>query len=139
MVFVIWTFGFLSSFDLSSFIRQDAGTQFLHRLHQGNRILHGGLLVDAVAQVEDVPRSAAGLIEHVFHAATDFIRTGQQNRRIKIALNGLVVANRLPGVVEANPPVDPDHVTTRLPAAPEEAPGYPSQSGSPVCRGAGFR
>ena len=42
-------------------------------------------------------------------AAANLGRTAQQHHRVEVALDRLVVADRAPGVVQPDPPVDADH------------------------------
>ena len=86
-----------------------SAAQLMHRIDQCDGVLDRGLLDDAVAQVEDVAGAAAGLIEDLLGAAADFFGSAEQHERVEVALNGPVVADRLPGVIEPHASVDADH------------------------------
>ena len=81
----------------------------MHGVDQCNHILHRGLLQHAVAEVEDMAGPAAGLIENLLRATADFARIGKKYGGIEIALDGAIVADRAPGVVQSHPPIDADH------------------------------
>ena len=86
----------------------------MHRLNQGNCILHWRQLHDAVSQVENMPRTTADLIDNSFGPPANFGFIGQQHQRIEVALYRSLVADRSPGVVEPHAPIDANHLPAGL-------------------------
>ena len=86
----------------------------MDRINQGNGIFDGGLREYAMSEVEYMARPAGHLIEHEFCLFANLLRIGQQHRRVEVALNGPVIADRLPGVIESDPPVNSDHGGPRV-------------------------
>src|SRR5690349_4571342 len=89
-----------------------SATQLMDGFHESDGVFDGRLLEDAVAQVEDVAGAVGGLVENLFGAAADGFFVGEEDERVEVALDGAALADGLPGVVEANPPVDADDVPT---------------------------
>src|SRR5215470_17207030 len=69
---------------------------------------------DAVSEVEDVPRTAAGSFEHVVDRFENAIERCEQHGGIEIALDGAIGADAIPGLVERRAPVDADDVASRV-------------------------
>ena len=65
---------------------------------------------DAVTEVEDVARPAAGALEHVVGGREHPIERAEQQRRIEVALDRAIGADALPRLVERRAPVGADHV-----------------------------
>ena len=64
---------------------------------------------DAVAEVEDVARTAGGAVEDVERLRLDDLPWSEQHGRIEVALHG-AVGHLRPAGVERDAPVEPDHV-----------------------------
>ena len=69
---------------------------------------------NAVAEVEDVPRPTSGTSEHVVGAFEHPIDRTQKECRVKVALDGAVVPDFVPRLVERDPPVGADDISPSL-------------------------
>jgi len=87
----------------------------MRELHQSFEMLERGLRQHAVAEVEDVPRPAARRLDHPASAILYYWPGPEQKRRIEVALDPPVVANRAPGFPQVNPPIDADDITAGFP------------------------
>src|SRR5689334_5790692 len=65
----------------------------------------------AVTEIEDVSRSAARAPQYIVGSRTQAIERPEQERGIEIALNASI-ADRAPGLVEWQAPVDADDVAS---------------------------
>src|SRR5215475_4408201 len=65
--------------------------KLVNHLDQRPGVLDWRLRKDAVAQVEDVTRAAAGALEDVLYPLADIGGLGQEHDRVEIALHGDVV------------------------------------------------
>ncbi len=80
----------------------------VNQIDQGANMVDGSLGQDAVSEVEDMAGAAGGLLEDSSGLAVDLIAWGQEYDRIEVPLNGDAVAESFPGLVELDPPVEPD-------------------------------
>lgn len=64
----------------------------------------------AVAQIEDVSRSSAGSSQHIVCRGEQEVARTEQPRRIQVALDGAVVTDDEPGLVQGKTPVEADDV-----------------------------
>lgn len=64
-------------------------------------------------QIKNVSGPTGGLIEDLSRAAAEFVAWGEEGQWIEVALDGAVMADAIPALVEADAPVETDHVTTR--------------------------
>src|SRR6187399_2495236 len=78
---------------------------------------------DAVAEIEDVTRASAGPGQHVVYRREDPIDRSKQQRRIEVALDGAIVSDSLPCLVERRTPVGADHVAAGLSHLRQDRPG----------------
>src|SRR4051812_1995792 len=85
-------------------------TALVHELAQAAEHGRIGLRQDAVAEVEDVPRAAAGLAEHVLCGLLDALPGAEEHGRVEVALDAAVRPDLVPAAREADPPVEADHV-----------------------------
>src|SRR5947207_5774794 len=69
---------------------------------------------NAVAQIEDVPRASAGLLEDLVGGGDDAIERAQEHGGIQVALDAAIEPDALPGFVERRAPVCADDVAPRL-------------------------
>src|SRR6185437_10697024 len=51
---------------------------------------------------------------NIFHTAFDFMERCKQDERIEVALHGAIMSDHGPGLIQVNPPVDPDDIATCL-------------------------
>ena len=77
---------------------------------EGDGVIDGGSGEDAVAEVEYVTGSGGGLIENAFGSLADLARAGEEGDRVDVALNGHVVAETGPHVVQFDAPIETDDV-----------------------------
>src|SRR5262245_24836598 len=68
--------------------------QLVHHVDERDDRIDRRLLVDAVAEIEDVTGPAAHGVENLLYAAPDLANAGEQHRRIQIALHRHVAADR---------------------------------------------
>src|SRR6266446_4379360 len=80
------------------------------RLH----VIDGRVGQDAVAEVEDVARAAAGAAQDVGNPLADVRGLRHQHDGIEVALHRDVVTDGGPRGVELDPPVQADHAAARL-------------------------
>ena len=80
----------------------------MHRIDQRDRIIDRRLLQNAVAEVEDVAGAAGGLVEDFGGAAADFGVVGKRTPGSRLPCTARSWPIVLPGVVEADAPVDAD-------------------------------
>ena len=69
---------------------------------------------DAVSQIEDVPGTAAGLIEHPSGVLPQVLRRGEERRRVEVALHGLPRPQLSPHLTQRRAPVDADHIDPKV-------------------------
>lgn len=86
----------------------------MNSIDQCNGVIDGGLRKDAMPEIENVARSAGGLVQYKFSLLANFIGIRQQHGWVKIALDGSVVADGLPGVIQTRPPINPNHGRPRI-------------------------
>ena len=82
----------------------------VHVVYQPANMVDRRFRQHAVTEVEDVARSPRGAVEDVVDLEAEFTPRREQGRGVEIPLNGALVADRLPGLVEGTPPVHTDHV-----------------------------
>ena len=75
---------------------------------QGADVVDGGLRQDPVTEVEDMARTAPGLRQDSPGLALDFLERSEQDDRIEIPLDGDVMTEPLPGLIELDPPIEAD-------------------------------
>ncbi len=73
-------------------------------------VLQRGVGQYAVAEIEDVSRTPGGAAQHVVRGAEHAFHRREQQRRIEVPLDGAVVADHGPGLVEPLAPVHANHV-----------------------------
>src|SRR5438270_10875270 len=86
----------------------------MHERREPLEMLDRGVRQDAVPEIENMSRSAAGGFHHASGAVLDNRPRAKQERRIEVALDAPVVAHHPPGVAKIHPPVDADAVTPRV-------------------------
>ncbi len=86
------------------------GAELAHILHHSLHIFDRRAGNDAVAQIEDVSRTAAGLLEDLAHALAEQISAGEQQDGVEIALHRDRVAESGPALVQGHPPIEADDV-----------------------------
>ena len=84
----------------------------------------------AVAEVEDVAGPTARAAQHVSRRLLDVRPRPEQDRRVEIALNAALCADRRPRAVELDTPVEPDDVAAGVAHVREE----PGRAGAEVDR-----
>ena len=89
----------------------------MDQIHHRAHVLDGRLLMDAVAQVEDVPGATGRAVKDRLHALADERRRREQHGGIEVALDGDVVSDGGPAGGEIDAPVETDHVATGLPVS----------------------
>ncbi len=95
----------------------------MHDVDERLDVVDGSLRNDAVSQVEDVARASGCLVEN--RARTfggDFAGSAKQ-KRVDVALDGVIVTNAFPGIVERNAPIDTDDGTAGITLRFEERGG----------------
>ena len=88
-------------------------------IHEAAQDVGIGLGKDAMAEVEDVARAAAGEIEDPARRLLDVRPRSEEEGRIEVALDGSVADER-PAVIESDPPVEADDVAPGLGLETEE-------------------
>ena len=83
-------------------------------LREGLDVLERRGRQDAVPQVEDVPRASARAFEHIVGAGENAFERPEQPGRIEVALNGPVVPDPIPRVVQRDAPVSANDAAARL-------------------------
>ena len=91
-----------------------AGAELVDGIDQGQDVFYWGFRQDAVAEIEDMTRSAAGLPENLLDPTADQRWTAEQYGRIEVALDAPIIADLLPGRIKANPPIHTDNLAARL-------------------------
>ncbi len=86
----------------------------MHKLHQRRHMLHRRLRQNAVPQVEDMSGATAGPLQHICGPAFDLGEGGEQRYRVQVALDGDVVAQPAPGIVQVDAPIDADYIAAGL-------------------------
>src|SRR5262249_24683507 len=84
--------------------------QLVHDVDEGLDVFEWSLLVDAVAEIEDVARAARGALENGRGGAADLRRAREQHSGVEIALHGHVEAEPLPGRTQVDAPIETDDV-----------------------------
>ena len=64
-----------------------------------------------MSQIENVAGAFRGLVQNILRSAADFASVAQQHARIQVTLDSPVMADCIPGLIQAYPPVDSDHRT----------------------------
>src|SRR5205814_673768 len=88
--------------------------ELAHILHQGLHIFDWSLGKDAVSQIKNMSRTPASLLEYVLRALAYLLLIRKERRRIKIALHRACIMQRSPAIIQADAPVQSDHLRTRL-------------------------
>ena len=65
----------------------------MYGIDDRNRVFYGRLLQDAVAQVENMPRPAAGLIQNFLHSTPDFLAIRKQDTGVQVTLDRKVMSD----------------------------------------------
>ena len=60
------------------------------------------------------PGRGGSLLQHVAGPQPQLIEVGHQRQRVQVPLHPIFRPDQLPGVVQPQPPVDPDHIRVRL-------------------------
>ena len=89
-------------------------TEFMNHVDRRLNMLDRCGRQDAMAQIEDMSVTAAGTTQNVFDASLDFMERGIQRDGVEVALDGAIIADHRPGLIEMDPPINADHVPTRL-------------------------
>src|SRR5262245_61999442 len=69
---------------------------------------------NAMSQIEDVPWLPVRSLQHIVGCGQHAIERCQQDRGIQIALNGAIVPDALPRLIQWDAPVGADDITTRF-------------------------
>src|SRR3990167_8396790 len=94
--------------------RRSSARHLVDHVHQRPDVVHWGLLVNAVAEVEDVAGSPRGAVEDLLHRAADLANRREKNGGVEIALPRAVVAEPLPRGPQLHTPVQPEDVAAGL-------------------------
>jgi hypothetical protein len=86
----------------------------MHHLNQSHDMFHRRLRQNPVSQIKYMAGSAGSSTKHPLSLPPQRVQRCKQRDRIKIALHGSVETNPGPSHIEINPPVYPNHITTRL-------------------------
>ena len=84
--------------------------QFVHGVYHGDDMIDRCFRQDAVAEIEDMAGTAAGAAEDFSHSVFDFLRRCEERDRVKVALDGDIVADCGPAFVEIDTPVEADDI-----------------------------
>src|SRR4029077_12100810 len=90
--------------------RRTGGHPRMHGVDQELQVLDAGVGRDTVAEVEDVPRAAAGSAQDVARALAHEPGRTEQQGRLEVALNAAVMADARPRLVQVDAPVQRDYV-----------------------------
>src|SRR5215471_10450850 len=75
-------------------------------------MLDRGRRQDTVTKIEDVSVATISTTQNIFDASFDFMQRGIEGDWVKVALDRAIIADHRPGLIEVNPPVYTDHVST---------------------------
>src|SRR3989338_6550973 len=78
-----------------------------------NHMFYWSIREDSVAQIKDMAWPAASATENLRYLATDLIDRSQQSHRVQVPLDPDVIAHGLPGLVQIDPPVQADDISSR--------------------------
>ena len=67
-----------------------------------------------MSQIKNMSRTPASLLEYVLRALAYLLLIRKERRRIKIALHRACIMQRSPAIIQADAPVQSDHLRTRL-------------------------
>ena len=96
----------------------------MHVASQQLHVLNGCARKNAMSEVEDVAGPAAGTLQDLVGACQEPLDGREEQGGIKIALDGAIVPDSIPGIVQSNSPVCPDDV----------AAGYADPAATPLFR-----
>ena len=82
----------------------------MDHLDHGQHVLHWSFWQHAMAEVENVARPPLGLLQDALHPFRETIPWTEQQCRIEVALNGDIVPNSPPGVIQLHAPINADYV-----------------------------
>ena len=74
----------------------------------------GSIRQNAVAEIENMPRTTRRLLDHPSHFGADHVNGRVEHDRVHIALNADIVANGLPSLIEYYAKIDTDDVAPSL-------------------------
>src|SRR5215467_2381275 len=86
----------------------------MHVIHEARHGVGVGVRPDAVAEVEDVAGTGAGLLEHRIDVAAQLERRRKERGRVEVALHGLAGAEQLAHLRQPRAPVDADDVDVEV-------------------------
>ena len=90
-----------------------AGAQFMHRVNHGFRVTGIHLWVDAVTEIEHVPRALTVPFQNPLHLCANPLRWSVQHTGIEITLQGDSVTNPLTRIGDITGPVETQRVRAR--------------------------
>src|SRR5690349_19393990 len=83
----------------------------MHHIDNSPDVLHGRVLQDAMAQIEDVTGTSGRAAEDILDAFLDFSLWRKEQCRIEIALHGDIMPEEPPAIIQGDAPVESDHVS----------------------------
>ena len=86
----------------------------MHKFHQVFHIFLWCIRQNAMAKIENVSRPTGSFLQYSFCLRSYLIWLSKQNGRIKIALNGNIIAQSLPCRCQTYAPVNSNHIATSL-------------------------
>src|SRR5208282_4427029 len=104
-----------------------SAAQFVDRIDQRYHVIDRSLGQNAVAEIEDVARAPAGLVQNRLRARANLAHVGEQHDRVEISLYRDAVTETRPRLAQVHAPVKPDHVAARLAHQLEQVAGYGSE------------
>src|SRR5687767_5681224 len=86
------------------------GAEFMNSFDQRNHILDRSLGQNPMSQVENVARPSCGLLKNLLRLRPDVIFACKQCHRIEVSHYPDIVSETLPGLIQADAPVEPNYV-----------------------------
>src|SRR4051794_21203667 len=99
----------------------------MHEVDEPLYVLDRGLRQNAVAEVEDMPGSARGALQHAIGGARENLPGCKKKRGIQVALHRDAAAHAVPRLVQGSAPVHPDDGSACLALQLQELAGVGSE------------
>src|SRR5918993_4247035 len=85
--------------------------ELMHHIDNGFDVLHRCVLQDAMTQIEDMTGASLGAAHNILHAFFDLRPRRKEQSRVEIALDGDIMPEEFPAIVQRDAPIEPDHVS----------------------------
>src|SRR5690349_23227840 len=83
----------------------------MHHIDNSPDVLHGRMLQNAMAQIEDMTGTSSRPAQDIVDAFLDLSLWRKEQCRIEIALHRNIVPEEPPAIIQWDTPVEPDYVT----------------------------